>query len=32
MSELSRRERKKLETYTRLYECAMELFRQQGYE
>lgn len=32
MSELSRRERKKLETYTRLYHCAMELFQRQGYE
>ncbi|AFM00894.1 MULTISPECIES: TetR/AcrR family transcriptional regulator [Desulfitobacterium] len=32
MSELSRRERKKLETYTRLYKCAMELFHKQGYE
>lgn len=32
MSELSRRERKKQETYGRLYECAMELFHNQGYE
>lgn len=32
MSELSRRERKKQETYGRLYQCAMELFRRQGYE
>lgn len=32
MTELSRRERKKQETYDRLYTSAMELFRRQGYE
>lgn len=32
MPELSRRERKKLETYDRLYQCAMNLFQKQGYE
>ncbi|AGA69605.1 transcriptional regulator [Desulfitobacterium dichloroeliminans LMG P-21439] len=31
MSELSRRERKKQETYDRLYSCAIELFHKQGY-
>ncbi|MGE4273143.1 MAG: TetR/AcrR family transcriptional regulator [Desulfitobacterium sp.] len=31
MSELSRRERKKQETYDRLYHCAIELFHKQGY-
>jgi len=32
MAELSRRERKKLETYSKLYKCAMDLFQKQGFE
>jgi len=31
MPELSRRERKKKETYEKLFSCAMQLFRAQGY-
>lgn len=32
MAEISRRERKKLETYERLYNTALHLFQTQGYE
>ncbi|HVJ50502.1 TetR/AcrR family transcriptional regulator [Desulfitobacterium sp.] len=32
MSEISRRERKKQETYERLYNTALQLFQTQGYE